>query len=75
MTTIQRPCDQIRLADFKESVKLFKTATSTATAAYLYRFKTLDPEFGVLKEEIADDHKLLPAFESRIVAWIESYPI
>ena len=66
MTTICKNIEQITLNDFKESVKL-------KPGNYVFRFKTLDPEFGVLKEEIAGDFKKLPAFENKIIAWVDSY--
>ncbi len=58
--------DSITLNDFKENLKI------KPGASYVYRFKTLDPEFGVLKEEISNDKKLLPGYENKIIAWVET---
>ncbi|XP_054716159.1 dixin-A-like isoform X2 [Uloborus diversus] len=38
---------------------------------YRYHFKTLDPEFGMVKEEVLHDDDILPGWDSKIVAWIE----
>lgn len=38
---------------------------------YRYHFKTLDPEFGMVKEEVLNDDDILPGWDSKIVAWIE----
>merc|ERR1712037_548239 len=35
----------------------------------LSHFKTMDKEFGMVKEEIADDDQLLPGVEGKIVVW------
>jgi hypothetical protein len=64
MITIYKSIEKITLADFKDSIKL-KNAN-----AYRIYFKTPDPEFKFLKEEISNDNKVLPNFENRIVAWI-----
>lgn len=65
LTTIPRNIESVTLNDFKQCLKL-KNGTS-----YIYHFKTSDPEFGIVKEEISNDNKLLPSFENRIVAWIQ----
>jgi hypothetical protein len=71
MVTIGKPCEQVTLSDFKSSVRI---VNSPATS-YLYRFKTVDPEFGVIKEEVVSDGRCLPVFENKIVAWIESHEL
>ncbi|KFM69529.1 Dixin, partial [Stegodyphus mimosarum] len=38
---------------------------------FRYHFKTLDPEFGMVKEEVLHDEDILPGWDSKIVAWIE----
>lgn len=63
--TITKNIEDISLYDFKANIKL-DTSTN-----YRFFFKTQEPEFGFLKEEIINDDKILPCFENRIVAWIE----
>lgn len=67
MITIAKPIGSVTLADLKQSLKL-----KSSGSGYVFRFKTVDPEFGVLKEEVTHDYKPLPTFENKIVAWIES---
>jgi hypothetical protein len=71
MTTIKRPGDQIRLSDFKDSVKLKPPG---AHSILLYRFKEIDAEFGVIKKDVSRECELLPVIDGKIIAWIESYP-
>jgi len=63
--TIFKNVSNITLMDFKEKIKL------NPSVNYRFFFKSQEPEFGYLKEEVTNDNKLLPCFENRIVAWIE----
>ena len=36
-----------------------------------YLFKSLDPEFGTVKEELVDDDEVLPGWEGKVIGWIE----
>ncbi|PVD27575.1 hypothetical protein C0Q70_12737 [Pomacea canaliculata] len=57
---------EIRLRDFKN---LFEDADQ-----YRYYFKALDPEYGTVKEELVKDEAVVPGWEDKIVAWVESEP-
>jgi len=63
MTSISRPVGRITLRDFK--------ALFDRPGFYRYHFKTMDKEFGMVKEEIAEDDKILPGVEGKIVVWVE----
>merc|ERR1719343_31028 len=63
MTSIMKPVGKITLRDFKS---LFDRP-----GFYRYHFKTMDKEFGMVKEEIAEDDKILPGVEGKIVVWVE----
>ncbi|XP_074535428.1 segment polarity protein dishevelled homolog DVL-3 [Halichoeres trimaculatus] len=60
---INVPADRVTLADFKQvlnkpHVKFF--------------FKSVDDDFGVVKEEISDDNTRLPFVNGRVVCWLVS---
>jgi segment polarity protein dishevelled len=55
---------KITLLDFKEALKV-------KTNSYRFHFKTQDPEFGIVKEEIANDATVLPGYENKIISWIQ----
>ncbi|XP_030600736.1 segment polarity protein dishevelled homolog DVL-3 isoform X2 [Archocentrus centrarchus] len=60
---INVPAERVTLADFKQvlnkpSVKFF--------------FKSVDDDFGVVKEEISDDDARLPCVNGRVVCWLVS---
>ncbi|GIY63322.1 hypothetical protein CEXT_310551 [Caerostris extrusa] len=61
--TLQKRIGEATLRDFK---LLFDRP-----GQYRYHFKTLDPEFGMVKEEVHQDGDILPGWDSKIVAWIE----
>merc|ERR1711887_464692 len=63
MSTIPKAVGKISLRDFKT---LFDRP-----GFYRYHFKTMDKEFGMVKEEISDDDKVLPGVEGKIVVWVE----
>jgi segment polarity protein dishevelled len=62
------PQSMVTLADFKAVLSL-------PTANYKYFFKSLDADFGVVKEEIIDDNTRLPIFKGRVVAWVSPLPL
>ncbi|XP_028276072.1 segment polarity protein dishevelled homolog DVL-3-like [Parambassis ranga] len=60
---INVPAQRVTLADFKQvlnkpNVKFF--------------FKSVDDDFGVVKEEISDDNARLPCVNGRVVCWVVS---
>jgi segment polarity protein dishevelled len=57
------PYQNITLADFKSVLSLPRPN-------YKYFFKSLDDDFGVVKEEIIEDDTKLPIFKGRVVAWL-----
>uniref|UniRef100_A0A8D0AJ99 Dishevelled segment polarity protein 3a n=1 Tax=Sander lucioperca TaxID=283035 RepID=A0A8D0AJ99_SANLU len=57
------PADKVTLADFKNVLK---------KPNYKYFFKSMDDDFGVVKEEISDDNAKLPCFNGRVVSWLVS---
>jgi len=63
--TLFKKNDSVTLQDFKDNVKL------EPSCKYRFFFKTQEPEFGYLKEEVSCNETILPSFENRIVAWIE----
>jgi len=38
---------------------------------YRYHFKSVDTEFGPVKEELIGDDSVIPGWEGRIVGWVE----
>src|SRR5438067_824415 len=59
------PADSVTLGDFKNSLKLPK-------ANYKFFFKVPDDDFGIVKEEIADDSARLPIYKGRVVSYVVS---
>ncbi|OQR66106.1 segment polarity protein dishevelledDVL-2-like [Tropilaelaps mercedesae] len=57
------PLAQVTLQDFKGALQ---------RTNYKYFFKSLDADFGVVKEEIVEDSAVLPAFKGRVVSWLVS---
>uniref|UniRef100_A0A674DYN7 Dishevelled segment polarity protein 3a n=1 Tax=Salmo trutta TaxID=8032 RepID=A0A674DYN7_SALTR len=55
------PADRVTLADFKNVLK---------KPNYKFFFKSMDDDFGVVKEEISDDNAKLPCFNGRVVSWV-----
>uniref|UniRef100_A0A8C5DM99 Segment polarity protein dishevelled homolog DVL-3-like n=1 Tax=Gouania willdenowi TaxID=441366 RepID=A0A8C5DM99_GOUWI len=55
------PADKVTLADFKNVIK---------KPNYKFFFKSMDDDFGVVKEEISDDNAKLPCFNGRVVSWV-----
>lgn len=57
------PPERVTLHDFKSQLN---------RPAYKYFFKSMDDDFGVVKEEIAEDSAHLPCFNGRVVSWLVS---
>uniref|UniRef100_A0A671RK45 Segment polarity protein dishevelled homolog DVL-3-like n=1 Tax=Sinocyclocheilus anshuiensis TaxID=1608454 RepID=A0A671RK45_9TELE len=57
------PAENVTLADFKNVLN---------KPNYKFFFKSMDDDFGVVKEEISDDNAKLPCFNGRVVSWLVS---
>ncbi|CAH1960943.1 unnamed protein product [Acanthoscelides obtectus] len=55
--------DRVTLADFKNVLN---------RPNYKFFFKSMDDDFGVVKEEIVEDGAHLPCFNGRVVSWLVS---
>uniref|UniRef100_A0A9J8BLT9 Dishevelled segment polarity protein 3b n=2 Tax=Cyprinus carpio TaxID=7962 RepID=A0A9J8BLT9_CYPCA len=55
------PAEDVTLADFKNVLN---------KPNYKFFFKSMDDDFGVVKEEISDDNAKLPCFNGRVVSWV-----
>ncbi|VDN97010.1 unnamed protein product [Rodentolepis nana] len=53
--------DKVTLGDFKAALN---------RPNYKFFFKSVDADFGVVKEEISDDTASLPCFNGRVIAWL-----
>nr|XP_015192508.1 PREDICTED: segment polarity protein dishevelled homolog DVL-1 isoform X2 [Lepisosteus oculatus] len=58
------PPEKVTLADFKNVLN------NRAVNNYKFFFKSMDQDFGVVKEEISDDNAKLPCFNGRVVSWL-----
>ncbi|XP_052034355.1 segment polarity protein dishevelled homolog DVL-1 isoform X4 [Apodemus sylvaticus] len=56
--------ERVTLADFKNVL------SNRPVHAYKFFFKSMDQDFGVVKEEIFDDNAKLPCFNGRVVSWL-----
>uniref|UniRef100_A0A674ASG3 Dishevelled segment polarity protein 3 n=1 Tax=Salmo trutta TaxID=8032 RepID=A0A674ASG3_SALTR len=56
--------DRVTLADFKNVLN---------KPNYTFFFKSMDDDFGVVKEEISDDNAKLPFFNGRVVSWVSNF--
>lgn len=65
LVKIPIPSSQVTLKDFK-------MVLNKQNNNYKYFFKSMDADFGVVKEEIADDATILPCFNGRVVSWLVS---
>lgn len=65
LVKIPLPSSQVTLRDFK-------MVLNKQNNNYKYFFKSMDADFGVVKEEIADDSTILPCFNGRVVSWLVS---
>ncbi|XP_041378057.1 segment polarity protein dishevelled homolog DVL-3-like isoform X2 [Gigantopelta aegis] len=55
------PADRVTLGDFKNALN---------RPNFKFFFKSMDDDFGVVKEEIIDDEAHLPCFNGRVVSWL-----
>ncbi|KAL8597073.1 hypothetical protein ACOMHN_057562 [Nucella lapillus] len=55
------PADKVTLGDFKNALN---------RPNYKFFFKSMDDDFGVVKEEIIDEDTHLPCFNGRVVSWL-----
>jgi len=55
--------DRVTLADFKNVLN---------RPNYKFFFKSMDDDFGVVKEEIVEEEQPLPCFNGRVVSWLVS---
>uniref|UniRef100_X1ZGH6 Dishevelled n=1 Tax=Capitella teleta TaxID=283909 RepID=X1ZGH6_CAPTE len=55
------PADRVTLGDFKNALN---------RPNYKFFFKSMDDDFGVVKEEIIDEETKLPCFNGRVVSWL-----
>ncbi|XP_076350777.1 segment polarity protein dishevelled homolog DVL-3-like isoform X5 [Tachypleus tridentatus] len=53
--------DRVTLADFKSVLN---------KPSFKYFFKSMDDDFGMVKEEIVEDDAKLPCFNGRVVSWL-----
>uniref|UniRef100_A0A667ZDT5 Dishevelled segment polarity protein 2 n=1 Tax=Myripristis murdjan TaxID=586833 RepID=A0A667ZDT5_9TELE len=60
LVKIPIPAENITLLDFKQVLN---------KPNYKFFFKSMDQDFGVVKEEISDDGAKLPCFNGRVVSW------
>ncbi|XP_058871318.1 segment polarity protein dishevelled homolog DVL-2 isoform X1 [Acipenser ruthenus] len=63
LVKIPIPAENITLLDFKQVLN---------KPNYKFFFKSMDQDFGVVKEEISDDRTKLPCFNGRVVSWLVS---
>lgn len=63
MSAISRKIGEITLRDFKV---LFDRP-----GFYRFHFKTVDEDYGMVKEEITNDDMVLPGADGKIVAWVD----
>ncbi|XP_072833304.1 segment polarity protein dishevelled homolog DVL-2 [Pogona vitticeps] len=55
-----------------ERLTLGHVKAALARPGAKYFFKSMDQDFGVVKEEISDDNAKLPCFNGRVVSWLVS---
>lgn len=58
---LYRP-NEVTLRDFK--------AVFDRQGTFRFYFKTKDPDCGIVKEEITDDHQILPNWKGKILVWV-----
>uniref|UniRef100_A0A8C1VHU9 Dishevelled segment polarity protein 3a n=1 Tax=Cyprinus carpio TaxID=7962 RepID=A0A8C1VHU9_CYPCA len=57
------PAERVTLLDLKNALK---------KPNYKFFFKSMDDDFGVVKEEITDDNAKLPCYNGRVICWLVS---
>ncbi|CAL8352337.1 unnamed protein product [Lota lota] len=55
------PADRVTLGDFRSAIN---------KPNYKFFFKSVDVDFGVVKEEITDDNAKLPCYNGRVISWL-----
>uniref|UniRef100_A0A1B0GM89 Uncharacterized protein n=1 Tax=Phlebotomus papatasi TaxID=29031 RepID=A0A1B0GM89_PHLPP len=60
---------KIPLPSAQVTLKDFKMVLNKQNSNFKYFFKSMDADFGVVKEEIVDDATILPCFNGRVVSW------
>ncbi|KAG7329802.1 hypothetical protein KOW79_006024 [Hemibagrus wyckioides] len=63
LVKISVPAAAVTLSDLKNALK---------KPNYKFFFKSMDDDFGVVKEEITDDNAKLPCYNGRVVCWLVS---
>lgn len=63
---------KIPIASSQVTLRDFKMVLNKQNNNYKYFFKSMDADFGVVKEEIVDDATILPCFNGRVVSWLVS---
>ncbi|CAH1773482.1 unnamed protein product [Owenia fusiformis] len=58
---LSQPPDKVTLGDLKNALN---------RPNYKFFFKSMDDDFGVVKEEIVDEEAHLPCFNGRVVSWL-----
>uniref|UniRef100_A0A672STQ6 Segment polarity protein dishevelled homolog DVL-1-like n=1 Tax=Sinocyclocheilus grahami TaxID=75366 RepID=A0A672STQ6_SINGR len=56
--------EKVTLADLKNVL------SNRPVNSYKFFFKSMDQDFGVVKEEVSDDNAKLPCFNGRVVSWL-----
>ncbi|XP_043202813.1 dixin-like isoform X2 [Amphibalanus amphitrite] len=62
LSSIPKQLGEITLRDFKQ---IFDRAGN-----FRFHFKSMDPEFGMVKEEISNDDEILPGFDGKLISWV-----
>lgn len=60
------PPDRVTLGHFKQVLN------NRPSSSFKFFFKSMDLDFGVVKEEISDDNAKLPCFNGRVVSWVSN---
>ncbi|KAF0290810.1 Segment polarity protein dishevelled DVL-3 [Amphibalanus amphitrite] len=63
LVKINKPPDAVTLGDFKNVLN---------RPNFKFFFKSMDDDFGIVKEEIIDDEAHLPCINGRVVSWLVS---
>uniref|UniRef100_A0AAR2IGU5 Dishevelled segment polarity protein 3a n=1 Tax=Pygocentrus nattereri TaxID=42514 RepID=A0AAR2IGU5_PYGNA len=58
------PAERVTLSDLRNALK---------KPNHKFFFKSMDDDFGVVKEEITDDNAKLPCYNGRVVCWVSAH--
>ncbi|XP_031640347.1 segment polarity protein dishevelled isoform X3 [Contarinia nasturtii] len=61
---------KIPLSTSQVTLRDFKMVLNKQSCNYKYFFKSVDDDFGVVKEEIVDESTKLPVFNGRVISWL-----